>query len=1331
MKNFFVLITILIPIWIKAQTTEKNYEIVRTYKNATQFIESIIYIDGLARPMQTVRHKQGGNGQDIIQPIIYDINGRQSKSYLSYPSQSKVTLDYRENSTLINTLNNYYKVKYPSELSATDPNPYSETIYEESPFNRITASAFPGLSWKDVPNSDADHTIKYKYQTNNVGEVKKFMVSFPNSEREKPLLSVLSDYGSGELYKKITYNENWISGNGKNNTVEEFTDKKGKIILKRVYNEGNEHNTYYVYDIYSNLTYVIPPLASDNITERVGGRIQINQQIFNGLCYKYHYDKVNRLVEKYVPDSGWTHMVYDKQDRIILAQDENQRLTNAWIYTKYDSFNRESITGIYTDNRYRKEIQDYFDGQSFDLNVIRLSTPALSLENNVPIFYNEGTTFPSSSLTPYTYQYYDEYFSPTFTVGGVGYSIPLPNTVYGVALGSAKKLPVIRYTRILEGTNKNWIMNVVAYDNKARVIWNGNINSFLGTNERKEIKLDFTGEIIETTSKHTKNGVTMNIYDYYTYDHGNRLLTHSQKIGTGVKQLIAWNRYDALGKLDQKKVGGKVLSDDVLFPSAYASYSAYQTIAYTKNIRDWLTNINNVDSDLTLANNPLFTFRIDYTGLYNGNISQTMWKSGDNQLRKYEYTYDALNRLTNAFYSNMSFVFENYDEKGISYDKNGNILTLERFGSVGSNRFDKVDALNYTYKSMSNQLLKVTDTSIRTGKGFIGGTHTGDDYKYVAGNLTKDLNKGIGKTPSDEIVYNHLNLPKNVIIDPLHKIEYIYDAGGNKLQKKVTNGSGASSIKTTQYANGFIYQDNLLQYFSHPEGYIRKENDGNFTYIYQYKDHLGNIRLSYADTDGDGIIADTNFFSEGFEEGVGNWGGIGSNVQLELDNTIFRSGKYSAKITSPGPDGRYSKCGVWMDINNSQDTYYTYTVYIKSDRPNAEIVLFMKTAEETGFYTSIDSYAYHGYMTQWTKLEKTVLVPANIKKLSLRLDTNADGTVWFDDVSITRTNSITEIIEEDSYYPFGMKHEGNNISLSTNLGQKIKYNGKELQDELGLGWYDYQARNYDPVIGRWFNIDPLAEMSRRYSPYAYALDNPVYFIDTDGMFATPPDWYLDAKTGKVLGKDGASTNNVRVIYKSDWENTVATHGGSMSAQATSELQSMSGTVTINSAQIESNVNTINSETIADQSKERQVLIGLNVNESGNYPTAELTSVIGPEGPGGGEVQTAITNMYSNPEQTQLRSSRFEGTNLRPVAQVHTHNKATGKNEVNAPTTSPADRNSSMTQGITRYAVDSWTGDTEGGNQIHSVTSSGVQNNNVGTTQNFNIGQDALDKHIGN
>jgi len=104
-------------------------------------------------------------------------------------------------------------------------------------------------------------------------------------------------------------------------------------------------------------------------------------------------------------------------------------------------------------------------------------------------------------------------------------------------------------------------------------------------------------------------------------------------------------------------------------------------------------------------------------------------------------------------------------------------------------------------------------------------------------------------------------------------------------------------------------------------------------------------------------------------------------------------------------------------------------------------------------------------------------------------------------LSYDRTLAIKE---ESNYYPFGMKHEGYN-AVKTGVENKYKFNGKELQDEsIGgsqLNWYDYGARNYDPALGRWMNIDPLAEQSRRWTPYNYAYNNPVFFIDPDGMQA--------------------------------------------------------------------------------------------------------------------------------------------------------------------------------------------------------------------------------------
>ncbi|WP_264530376.1 RHS repeat-associated core domain-containing protein [Flavobacterium sp. N502540] len=97
---------------------------------------------------------------------------------------------------------------------------------------------------------------------------------------------------------------------------------------------------------------------------------------------------------------------------------------------------------------------------------------------------------------------------------------------------------------------------------------------------------------------------------------------------------------------------------------------------------------------------------------------------------------------------------------------------------------------------------------------------------------------------------------------------------------------------------------------------------------------------------------------------------------------------------------------------------------------------------------------------------------------------------------------VFTIIDENNYCPFGLKHKEYNDYVATS--NKYEYNGKELQDELGLNTYDYGARIYTPDAPRFWQIDPLAEKGRRWSPYAYAFDNPVYFIDPDGMWPDNP-----------------------------------------------------------------------------------------------------------------------------------------------------------------------------------------------------------------------------------
>ncbi|MEX0595110.1 MAG: RHS repeat-associated core domain-containing protein, partial [Candidatus Paceibacterota bacterium] len=143
--------------------------------------------------------------------------------------------------------------------------------------------------------------------------------------------------------------------------------------------------------------------------------------------------------------------------------------------------------------------------------------------------------------------------------------------------------------------------------------------------------------------------------------------------------------------------------------------------------------------------------------------------------------------------------------------------------------------------------------------------------------------------------------------------------------------------------------------------------------------------------------------------------------------------------------------------------------------------------------------------------------------------------------------------EENHYYPFGLKHKNYGVDMRTyrenNLGQirlplvsevsyKYKYNGKELQDELGLNWYDYGARNYYPAIGRWMNIDPLAEDREWLSPYNYVQNNPVVRIDPDGLLddlavgdTDPPTKKID-NSSRLSGWNQAAQKMTNDFYSS-------------------------------------------------------------------------------------------------------------------------------------------------------------------------------------------------------
>ncbi len=134
--------------------------------------------------------------------------------------------------------------------------------------------------------------------------------------------------------------------------------------------------------------------------------------------------------------------------------------------------------------------------------------------------------------------------------------------------------------------------------------------------------------------------------------------------------------------------------------------------------------------------------------------------------------------------------------------------------------------------------------------------------------------------------------------------------------------------------------------------------------------------------------------------------------------------------------------------------------------------------------------------------------------MSTALNSNVDVSI----VNIQLMHTRDPLFEETHYYPFGLTMKAISSQAAGALENKFKYNGKEQQhgefsDGGGLELYDYGARMQDPQLGRWHSIDPLSETSKRWSPYAYGADNPISFIDVDGMY------FDDVVTFNMQGKE--------------------------------------------------------------------------------------------------------------------------------------------------------------------------------------------------------------------
>jgi RHS repeat-associated protein len=504
-----------------------------------------------------------------------------------------------------------------------------------------------------------------------------------------------------------------------------------------------------------------------------------------------------------------------------------------------------------------------------------------------------------------------------------------------------------------------------------------------------------------------------------------------------------------------------------------------------------------------------------------------------------------------------------FSETGYRYDLNGNLQNLTRKGKNGL----AMDVLIYEYGSGSqqgNQLRRVADTGDKY-QGFNDGNTVGNDYAYdLNGNMIVDGNKNVAsivynqmnlpikvvKNTGDYVRYiydatgrkhsqqvfdvndgltKRIDYPGELFYqnDTLKFInheegrvvmtgttpEYQYNLKDNLNNVRVTFTSKEeidNSLATLEDAKAATEQGQFLNYdeavtINEPLfDRTHRTEAGHDNVTFRSTRLLGGntnsiygLAKSFSVMPGDKITADVHVkYVDTNDPGVQEW------LRTFL-TTLATPAAPPGVLVDGGAAGSLGG-GVFPftdyldrtdDIGDGPKAYLNYMIF---DRDFNYV---------DGGYRRVTTLAREiGATEEGVGHEPLTFEEGDIKitqpgfvYIYISNENPTPVEVFFDDFNVTHTKS--PVVQTDDYYPYGLTF--NRVQREDAVENRFLFNGKEVQNELGLGWFDYGARMYMPELGRWGAIDPLAEKYMPVSPYSYALDNPVMFVDHDGRDVIP------------------------------------------------------------------------------------------------------------------------------------------------------------------------------------------------------------------------------------
>ena len=826
---------------------------------------SITHINEQGQEIQATHKSASPNGKDIISYTEYKQDTRTIHHWLPVVADGVNLLPLEEIQSLATS-------------QYSDAAPFSTTHKEVSQRGRVKKTTAPGDGYQN-------HACNIVYDVNST--------SFPHIVVVDGGLKVAGEYPCGAL--RMT---TMIDADGKKQST--FVDMDGRTIIARL---GDDLDTYYVYDDFGRLCYMLPPAITNQINSN--STFSDEDELIRNYAYVYKYDKRGNQIYKRLPGAEHIYMVYDKAGRLALKQDGNQRLRgNIWLMTKYDDYGR-NIYSLECDMQEwsHNALLDSIGNLSFTEQYTTTSTPAM--------LGNTGYTnvlFPMPNCKILVINYYDNYdFLNRLSSNQVNILQYENAQDYGLQYENATGLATGSISYNL--SDEQYTITTNYYDVYGNIIQARN-TSLGGGYHVAYTAYNLDGTKSKLLLQHHTNQVPTQAEKYaYSYDHVGRPTQTTYQLNDNPTILHTQMHYDQRGQVIQM-----------------LRHNAQDSTHYQYNTQGALTKLSNAHfSEHLFYADSLPNYANAY---YNGNISAMNICLGDS-LYHFAYDYDKYNRLCESnFFKNDSLQTNEYFE----FDVMGNIKRLQRYSL--QNRM--LDDLVFTLDG--NCINNITDYAVPADLYNTKEYHdlaVADDIQQMMydanGNLTRDLDRTI-----DTIRYNMYNLPDTVIFANGNKIINHYNASGNKWKTEYHTIIDAMYLPNT--ADGIVFEgnladihytiydgnieykyivnsmgvDSLYEYVIHnTEGYIAYHPQNNtMTHYYYHQDHLGNICAVW-DATHDSIVQQTLYYASGLPVSVST----GQDVQPYKYNGKEYVEMHGYDVYEYGARGYYATIGRFTSID--------------------------------------------------------------------------------------------------------------------------------------------------------------------------------------------------------------------------------------------------------------------------------------------------------------------------------------------------------------------------------------------------------------------------------